>query len=310
MGKLIEHNTLELDIENFPNIGCANLGVLLDKQECSKLREYINNSRPLTSNIFYKSKKDFENNGRWERYSPGEGYNFLDDINLDFIEKNSNFIKLVKKVLGHDYKIMKKSVIRSVSESFIPDWLTIFLKDVGRPNLNPFIKDEYQDIQYFYCTDYHQDKTRPKSDFVTFYVYLDKVDRDYSALRLLLGSHLAGMSTYPHNLRRSNSDRDFWYYSDSNGNTLKCREVSITGQVGSISCFHGLTLHGTPINTSNNPRISIRYLISMNPKNKDSNLFTKANKLIYGPQSINVHRNDVGEDGSFLPTGSALASYE
>jgi len=310
LGKLISHDTIKLDIEKFPQIGCANLGVLLDKYECFKLREYIDNNRSLSKDIFYQSKKDFKNNGRWERYSPGKGYNFLDNIDLSFIEDNPIFVKSVKKILGDNYEIMKKAVIRSVSKPFMPNWLLEYLKDVGRPNLNPFIKDEFQDVQYFYCTDYHQDKTRPSSNFVTFYVYLDEVDRDYSALRLLLGSHLAGMNTYPHNLRRSNLEKDFWYYSDSLGNTLKCREVSVTGEAGSISCFHGLTLHGTPINKSNNPRISIRYLISMNSNNKASNLFTKANNLIYGPQDINVNRNDIGVDGAFLPTGSALGSYE
>ncbi len=310
MGKLISHDAIKLDIGNFPKVGCANLGVLLDKYECSKLREYIDNNRPLSKNIFYKSKKDFENNGRWERYSPGKGYNFLDEVNLSFIEENPIFVKSVKKILGDNYQIMKKSVIRSVSQPFIPNWLMKSLSDIGRPNLNPFIKDEYQDVQYFYCTDYHQDKTRATSNFVTFYVYLDEVDKDYSALRLLLGSHIAGMNTYPHNLRRSNLEKDFWYYSDNLGNTLKCREVSITGKAGSISCFHGLTLHGTPVNKNDNPRISIRYLISMSSNNKQSNLFTKANNLVYGPKDIAVHRHDIGEDGSFLATGSALASYE
>ena len=310
MGKLISHDAIKLDIDNFPKVGCANLGVLLDRYECSKLREYIDNNRPLSKNIFYKSKKDFENNGRWERYSPGKGYNFLDEVNLSFIEENPIFVKSVKKILGDNYQIMKKSVIRSVSQSFIPNWLMKSLSDIGRPNLNPFIKDEYQDVQYFYCTDFHQDKTRPTSNFVTFYVYLDEVDKDYSALRLLLGSHIAGMNAYPHNLRRSNLEKDFWYYSDNLGNTLKCREVSITGKAGSISCFHGLTLHGTPVNKSNNPRISIRYLIEMSPSNKKSNLFTQANNIVYGPQNIDVHRHDIGENGSFLATGSALASYE
>ena len=35
-----------------------------------------------------------------------------------------------------------------------------------------------------------------------------------------------------------------------NGNTLSCKEHDITGNPGTLACFHGLTLHGTPVNHS------------------------------------------------------------
>ena len=47
-------------------------------------------------------------------------------------------------------------------------------------------------------TDYHQDKTRQESEFVTIYIYLDKVNKDSSALNILLGSHKLGFTSYPH----------------------------------------------------------------------------------------------------------------
>ena len=65
MGKLISHDAIKLDIDNFPKVGCANLGVLLDRYECSKLREYIDNNRPLSKNYiingasFYVNNKNF-----------------------------------------------------------------------------------------------------------------------------------------------------------------------------------------------------------------------------------------------------------
>ena len=31
------------------------------------------------------------------------------------------------------------------------------LEDIGRPNLNPYIKDDFQDVQYFLNADFHQD---------------------------------------------------------------------------------------------------------------------------------------------------------
>jgi hypothetical protein len=299
-------------IDNFPDIGYANLGSIIDKKECGKLRNLININRPINTNIFYKNKKDFTDNGRWHKYAPGAGHNFLEDMNLSFIEKNDKFVKAANKVLGKDYVILKRSVIRSVSKTYLPVWVQKYIQDVGRPNLNPFIKDIYQDVQYFYCTDYHQDKTRANSNFVTFYVYLDDVDRNYSALRILSGSHKAGMDVYPHNLRRSKIKKNIWYYTDKSGHTLKCPEVDITGKSGLVSCFHGLTLHGTPLNNSRDPRISIRYLLS--PKDSrnafSSSLFSKANKLVYGSQNIKIHRYDVKKDGSYLSIGSALDSYE
>lgn len=303
-------NDQNLKIENFPEMGCANLGVILDKKKCTELRKFINQNRPIKSNIFYKNKKDFEKNGRWHKYAPGVGHNFLENMNLSFIEKNVNFVSAVNQILGKNYSIHKRSVIRSVSKNYLPTWVQKSILDVGRPNLNPFIKDAYQDVQYFYCTDYHQDKTRPDSKFVTFYVYLDNVDRDYSALRILSGSHKAGMDAYPHNLRKSKKDKKIWYYTDTKGNTLKCNEVDITGKAGLVSCFHGLTLHGTPLNNSHDPRISIRYLLSPKNDSKESTLFAKSNKLVYGPKSINIHRHDIKKDGSYLPIGNALDSYE
>ena len=72
-------------------------------------------------------------------------------------------------------QIFKKAIIRSVPSWAVPEWIDDYVKDVGRPNLNPFVYDEFQDVQYFHCTDFHQDKTRRESDFVTVYLYLDQV---------------------------------------------------------------------------------------------------------------------------------------
>ena len=145
---------------------------------------------------------------------------------------------------------------------------------------------------------------------MTFYVYLDEVERNYSALRLLRGTHVSGMTTYPHSLRRSNIDHNRWFYTDQAGKTVQGHESDVTGSAGSVACFHGLTLHGTPINSSDNPRISIRYLLSPDPEFKGDSLLNQANKNIFGQQSIAMPRCDIAEDGSYLPIGSSLASYE
>ena len=193
----------DLRIENFPSNGCAEFGEVLDPDACTQIRDWIDRQRPLSPEIFYQSPQEFSEKGRWHRYAPGIGHNLLEGEDLRVIEQNPGFVNLVEQLVGSDYSIMKRSVIRSTPKAVIPEWIYELIADVGRPNLNPFIHDEFQDVQYFYCTDYHQDKTRAESHFVTVYVYLDTVGREYSALRLLLGSHVLGMTSYPHNLRKS-----------------------------------------------------------------------------------------------------------
>ena len=84
--------------------------------------------------------------------------------------------------MGKDYKILKKTIIRSVPKKFMPKWVHDYIEDFGRPNLNPFIKNEFQDVQYFYNADYHQDMTRGNK-FATFYIYLDNVTKKTQLLK-------------------------------------------------------------------------------------------------------------------------------
>ena len=56
--------------------------------------------------------------------------------------------------------------------------------------------------------------------------------------------------------------------------------------------------------------ISIRYLLSPDKDNKEETLLNKSNKLIYGPKNIDINRYDIANDGSYLPIGSSLDSYE
>ena len=306
---------IDLSLNNFAQNGCADLGTILDQQKSSSLRDYINQNRPVNESIFYKTKAEFEEKGRWTGYAPGRvDRNFLltDGCDLSFIENNPVFIDNMIKLCGENYSIMKKAIIRSVPGWAIPEWTYEYVKDVGRPNLNPFVHDEFQDVQYFHCTDFHQDKTRRESDFVTVYIYLDEVDADYSALRILIGSHNMGMTCYPHGLRRSMHSPDKWFYSDSIGNNMPCEQVTVTGVAGSIFSFHSLTLHGTVLNNSKNPRISLRYLVAPS-KSKDTqqeHLLSEANSEIHGPQFIVPNRIDVEPGQPFLQTGSSLLSYE
>ena len=214
--------------------------------------------------------------------------------------------------MGTNYKIIKKTVIRSVPTKILPNWIKKEAEYLGRPNLNPWIKDEFQDIQYFLNADFHQDMTRSKK-FCTFYIYLDVVNKSNSPLRILENSHTLGITPYPHYVRQSESiinknDKNVWFYSNFSGDHIKCEERLLKGGVGRLVCFHGLCLHGTYYNFSSNPRISLRYLIESNKKSFKKTIFGKSFKNIKGlvsTKKINP-RLDRNKDGSYKKTGMSI----
>lgn len=303
---------VNLDLEQLPKSGFAEIGSILDKGKSLELRDWIDDKRPLTNGIFYETEEEFNKHGRWNNYAPGRNDHnllLLPELDLSFIEKNAQFCDAMVKLCGTDWQIFKKSIIRSVPRRVMPEWVKIKTQSVGRPNVNPFIIESHKDIQHFVTTDFHQDKTRAESDFVTVYIYLDEVSAQDSPLLILLNSQELGMSCYPHNLRRDALDKNLWYYS--NGMlTGSYKAHTVTGEAGSVACFHCLTLHGTGFNDTEKPRISLRYLIKKcNQKAASDSLLSQANKLIRGPLFIDPNRADIAEDGSFLNTGSSLLSY-
>lgn len=301
-----------LSLDAFPDQGAATLRRLLPAEPCRKLRDVINEQRPMRKEIFYQSREEFEKFGRWERYSPGAtDHNFLltEACDTRFIEDSPAFIDAMRKLAGDNYSIMKKAIIRSTPHFTLPEWILEYVQELGRPNLNPFVRDEFQDVQYFFYTDYHQDKTRQASNFVTVYVYLDAVEANYSSLRILLESHKLGMTHYPHALRRAYGDASLWYYNNAEGDHTKCPEFVFTGEAGDVSCFHDLTLHGTVRNNSDNPRVSLRYLVAPEDENVEC-LVNQANAQVRGPQFVDGARLDVGPDGHFREMGASIFIQE
>ena len=240
-----------INISNFATEGVINFGSIINKKKCTILRNQINNLRPCNRKIFFSSFDEFKKKGRFTKYSPGGSFNALTSLNfdLDFIEQSEVFQKAIKSIMGKNYKILKKTIIRSVPKKFMPKWVSNYIEDFGRPNLNPFIKNKFQDVQYFYNADYHQDMTRGKK-FATFYIYLDNVNKRDSALKILKKSHYFGATFYPHYIRKSTDGKNY-YYSDLKGNHIKCEEFTCTGSAGNLLAFHGLALHGSYYNYSN-----------------------------------------------------------
>lgn len=309
---------MNYNANKFVELGYCCFKKKLNSEKCKDFSRRISSLRKLNKNIFYSSEAEFKQKGRYYNYSPGvNDHNLLIkpelDTNLDFIEKSKKFISNVEKIMGKNYSIIKKSIIRSVPYNILPAWLKKKLVDVGRPNLNPWIRDDYQDIQYFLNVDFHQDMTRGNK-FCTFYIYLDEVREEDSPLRILEESHKLGATPYPHYIRRSNfhpsfnSKNKFWYYNDLKGQQVRCKEVILKGSAGSIVCFHGLTLHGSYYNFNKSPRISLRYLIKSNDKNcpfSDSFRLIKSALVVKNKKFARLDRD---KDGSFKKTGMLIGS--
>ena len=299
--------------------GFYNFGKILDEKKCLELKKYINKHRPCNKKIFYKSENEFKKKGRFTNYSPGEKehnaiYNL--NLNLEFIENSKKFKNAVQSIVGKDYIIKKKSIIRSVPITMHPKWVLNVTKNVGRPNVNPYVREKYQDVQYFQNVDYHQDMTRGKK-FVTFYVYLDEVSNKDSPLKILKGSYKFGATHYPHYIRPA-IEKNHWYYSNLKGDHLKCEEENIFGKSGQVFCFHGLNLHGTGLNKNKSPRISLRYLIKSNKNNFSKSCHATTYKFINGKIVENIklknkiyfQRLDRDIKGKFLKTGTSILYNE
>jgi len=297
----------------FPKLGYCDFGRIISREKCLKLKNKIKKLRKLDKKLFYRTEKEFLKKGRYYRYAPGSTeHNLLisKELNhdLSFIEKSPTFVKSIESLMGKNYKIMKKTIIRSVPHSYLPGWLEKKLIDVGRPNLNPWIKDKFQDIQYFLNADFHQDMTRGNKH-CTYYIYLDDVEKKNSSLKLLAGSHVLGVQPYPHYLRKSNNLKDVWYYNGLNSQ-ITVKQMEMIGKSGTVFCFNGLVLHGTYYNFGKNPRISLRYLIQPNPQHKNTP-FAKSFKFVKGKigskkdeRKLRLDKN--WKDGSFIPTGMSI----
>jgi hypothetical protein len=149
--------------------------------------------------------------------------------------------------------------------------------------------------------------------FVTFYIYLDDVKEIDSPLKILSGSYKFGATQYPHYIRPA-QEKKTWFYSNLEGDHIKCKEININGGSGKLFCFHGLNLHGTALNSSTSPRISLRYLIQSDNNIKRKSCFEKSFELIKGKivenrkfnNGISFQRLDRDIKGHFIKTGTSI----
>ena len=94
--------SINLDIEQLPKLGFAEIGSILDIEKSLELRDWIDHKRPLTNGIFYETEEEFNRHGRWNNYAPERNdHNLLlsPELDLSFIEENSRFCDANGKVV-------------------------------------------------------------------------------------------------------------------------------------------------------------------------------------------------------------------
>ena len=130
----------------------------------------------------------------------------------------------------------------------------------SQPNLGNFIKHKFRDMRYFHGIDYHMDLvdfSREKSNFITVYIYLDKVTEKMSPLNILPKTHLGGAAPYPHSLVKK---MEKLFIKRIQKNIITKNKV-LTGSAGDTWFWHGCLLHGTNFNVQGDtPRLSLRLI--------------------------------------------------
>lgn len=197
---------------------------------------------------FYNNIFEFKKNGRFQKTNPDLNFNYLNNFDTKFIDEK------IHSILPS--KIISKKIVYNVNTNFLPNWLKKY-SDYIKGNINPYIKKEFQNETHFYGTDIHQDLLGDKNDFITAYIYLDKVNIRNAPIEIYENTHLLGASSFPFYLKKI-KDKYIYY---NNKKTCFTKKKIILGGSGDLLLFNARTLHTTDINRSNKNRISLRYLI-------------------------------------------------
>ena len=263
-----------MSTKKFLNNGYYQFENTISKDECIKFNRFLKKNYKINKNIFL-SEKDFLNNKK--KYKNLNPSNVLDKYDTSFLFENNNFSSKLELLLGKDYLLCEKKVICSVPAKLYPKWIDRY-QPANIPNLTPYLKPHYRDLRFFKGADFHQDlmdHPKHKANFMTVYIYLDKVTNSMSPLILLPKTHYIGPEAYPHNLELSMNK--FRLKSKKN-KIIKGNQVTIIGEAGTVWGWHTCLLHGTIPNKNIKPRYSIR-LIYRQTKNQKSLIKSVNSKL-------------------------------
>jgi len=259
--------------ENFIRNGYIECSNLLDRKKCKDISNKLKKTFDLKK--IFLSEKEFLNQNKKQKTK-----NFIDQLNIDFLIKNEKFKKLLENILGKNYYLYASRAICGVPLHYLPEWIREKMI-LNSPNLNQFIREKFKSIRYFNGIDYHMDLIdfkNEKSDFVTVYVYLDKVTKKMSPLNLLTGSHYGGAQVFPHKLIKKKKII-FIILEKKEINTKK---KILLGDSGDAWIWHGCLLHGSEFNTSQDARFSLRFIFRKEKKSKikKESIMNEVNSMI------------------------------
>ena len=262
-------------LQTFKKTGVVVFENLLDKNKSLKIFNKVLKNRNWSKKIF-RTKKEVIKYPQYTKTNPGKGIcNNAEEFNLDFIEKNKTIQTFLNKTLGDEYEIVLKKFVVAVPDAWVPNWLKEKVNKFLIANLGGYIKKKFRDVTYFRGIDYHQDiidNPNAKPDMLTMYVYLNDVDKNMSPLNVIEKSHILGPTVFPH-IIKDNINNEFLMYGKSRKTLRKFKKKQLISKSGSVYFWTCLNLHGTyPQFIDDKFRISLRYIVRKNPKNKKPNL--------------------------------------
>ena len=259
------------ELTHFKKEGFIKFQNLLSKTDCAKIINLLKKNRKWGEELFLTEKKYLKQTNL-KKTNPGKNIqNLANKYDLDFVEKNKKIKNILTKILGENYDVIISKFIVSVPEKWMPKYVRNLDKKDPLKNLNKFIKRKYRDVTYFKGLDFHMDSIDRKfqnNQFITMYVYLDKVDSKMSPIELVGGSHRLGHTLSPHYIR--NIKKNSLEYSLNGNSYYKFKKKKLIGGVGDVFIWTSHTLHGTyaPKKKNKQFRISLRYLIEKKTKKK------------------------------------------
>ena len=276
-----------------------------DKTECLNLMNAALDTRNI--NELFLSKEMFEKEKKFKGVNPVVGRNLLEKMDTNFIFSSKKFNDKMIQVCGKKYKILNSKFVMGIPKKFIPKWVENELRDTLVSNLGPFVQEKYRDITYFSGIDFHQDiidHPDRNSDFITVYIYLDKVDRNAAPLYLLQNSHSLGPATFPHKLVKKDTNQ--YLYKNDFDKEIICDLKELTNVGGTLYYWNCNLLHGTQPQINDVPRISVRILVKKDENDDEICLIDLSNNKINGPLSLSKTRIDLDTQGKGVIRGNFI----
>lgn len=284
---------------NFETLGYDRVDCQFEPAQLSALLEAVGRTRRFDESLFL-TEAEYEADPVHRGTNPRPGRNLAATLDalIAPLEADAALTGALRRVLGPGHKIMDRKFVAGMPHDEIPAWLRARIADNNVNNLGPYIRPEYRDMTYFWGIDLHQDlidwPARP-ADFITVYVYLEDVGPGDAPLYLLPRSHSLGADIFPHDLTLLDRAQGRTRYS-AQGTSIEENALRLTGTAGAVHFWHACLLHGTQPTAGDRRRISLRYLIEMDPDAHGCAL-ARLNAAIPYPLSIDQTRRDLAANG-------------